>query len=111
MIVAERIGGVLLAKLANRIDATNAGEFERELSKVIGDGRRSVILDFEDLGYISFAGLRAIQMAAADIQARNRRLAVCSLSESIGWVFELSGFDKIIPIFETRSEAIATLSG
>ena len=38
------------------------------------------------------------------------KLALCLLSASIREVFEISGFDKIIPVYDSRAEALASLA-
>ena len=38
-------------------------------------------------------------------------MAVCSLSESIREIFEISGFDKIIPVHGSRADAAAGVGG
>lgn len=105
----EREGGALIARAVGRIDGSNAREFERALQAKLGKQDRALILDMQSLSYISSAGLRVILMAAKMLQGRGGKFMVCSLSESINEVFEISGFNRIIPTHVTRSEAVATL--
>ncbi|MDE0114958.1 MAG: STAS domain-containing protein [Albidovulum sp.] len=107
---AEHVNGLLLAKPKDRIDGTNSRVFEESLVEAIGDSGCSVILDFEELHYISSAGLRAILLTAKKVKNTQGQLVLCSLTEPIKEVFELSGFDKIIPIYANRDEALAALS-
>ena len=110
-IQAEREGGTLVAKAEGRIDGTNAREFQDNLDSVIEEGDRAVILNFEDLMYISSAGIRVVLMTAKTLQRREARFALCSLSEPVREIFEVSGFDKIIPIHASQDEAISALGG
>lgn len=107
---AERVNGLLLAKPKDRIDGSNSRVFEESLVEAIGDSGCSVILDFEELHYISSAGLRAILLTAKKVKNSQGQLVLCALTEPIKEVFELSGFDKIIPIYANRDEAVAALS-
>ena len=61
---AERQDGVLSVRVEGRIDGANARQFEEAVRTAIEDGDRAVILDFEQLVYISSAGLRAVLMTA-----------------------------------------------
>ena len=54
-IQAEREGDTLVAKAEGRIDGTNARQFQDDLDSVIEEGDRAVILNFQDLMYISSA--------------------------------------------------------
>ena len=44
-------------------------------------------------------------------QYRDAKLVLCSLSEQIREVFEISGFDKVLAIHPTRAAALAALKG
>ena len=105
-IKVERENGTLIALVEGRVDSANAREFEQVLTEAIGDAH-AVIVDFEGLSYISSSGLRVLLMVAKTLRQRSADLALCALSESIREVFEISGFDKIIQIHDTRAEALA----
>ena len=106
----ERQDGVLAAYVSGRVDSTNAREFEESIRSVIEDADRAVILDFEKLVYISSAGLRAVLLTAKNLWQRDSTFALCSLSDIVREVFEVSGFDKIITIHATKEEALASLN-
>lgn len=106
----ERNDGVLSAHVSGRVDSTNAREFEEAIRSVIEDNDRAVILDFEKLVYISSAGLRAVLMTAKNLWQRDAAFALCSMSEIVREVFEVSGFDKIITIHSSKDEALASLN-
>ena len=99
----------LIAKADGRIDGTNAREFQEALETVIKASDKVMTLDLERLSYISSAGLRVILLAAKELCQQDTKFAVCSLSNSIREVFEISGFDQIIPVHASLAEAIAAL--
>ena len=107
----ERDGATLIAKAGGRVDGTNASEFQDALKDVIAPGDQAVILDFEDLSYISSAGLRVILLTAKDMRTANVKFVVCALSQSVRDVFTISGFDQIIDIHDTQQAAITAVSG
>ena len=107
----ERRDSVLSARVGGRIDGANAYEFEETIRGVIEESDRAVIMDFETLSYISSAGLRAVLMTAKELQKRDAAFALCSLSDQIREIFTVSGFDKIIAIYPTPVEALASLDG
>ena len=108
-ISTEKEGEILVAKPEGRIDSTTARAFQEALETAIKDGNDGLILDLEEVSYISSAGLRVILIIAKTLQKDNRKLAVCALVESIVEVFKISGFDKIIPIYSTKAEAQAAI--
>lgn len=107
----EQKGGVLVALTVDRVDGSNAREFQEALQAVIDDAGNAFLLDMERLTYISSAGLRVILLIARTLQGKNTKFAVCSLSDSVREVFEISGFDKIVATHSTQADAIAALEG
>ena len=108
---ADQIEGILIISVAGRIDGMNAQEFHENLDKEIGSSDNPVVLDLEKLSYISSAGLRSILLIAKTLQGRKTRFMLCSLPGPIKEIFEIAGFDKIINVLESRSDAIATITG
>ena len=104
-ISTERQGSTLIANVGDRIDGTEARNFQETLTGVIDEDVKALILDLEELSYISSAGLRVILLTARVLQRQGGKLAICSLSDPIREVFEISGFDKIIPVHSSREEA------
>ncbi len=106
----DQIEGVLVISVAGRIDGMNAQEFYQGLDKETDGSSNPVVLDLEKLSYISSAGLRSILLIAKTLQGKNT-LVLCSLPGPIKEIFEITGFDKIINVFESRSESIAAITG
>ena len=110
-ISTENRDGALIASATGRIDGANARDFEAAVQTAIRDCEGPVIIDCENLSYISSAGLRAILLIAKTLGKRNVKFALCSLSEPIAEIFQISGFDQIISTHSSQSEAIAAVSG
>lgn len=106
----EQKDGVLIAKPEGRIDGVNARDFHDALTKAIGTESSAVLVDLAAINYISSAGLRTFLLIAKNLQQRSAQFALCSLSDPIREIFEISGFDKIIAIHASEEEALATLS-
>lgn len=105
----EREDGVLSAQVGGRIDGSNAAEFEEMIRTAIEESDRAVVMDFEQLFYISSAGLRAVLITAKSLWKQGTRFSLYSLSDQIRSVFESSGFDRLISIHRSRSEALESL--
>ena len=107
----QRDGDTLIVQAAGRVDGSNSQEFQDGLEAAIDDADRAVVLDLEELSYISSSGLRVMLLIARKLQRQQAKFALCSLSESIREVFEISGFDRIIPVHASRSEAVSAVVG
>lgn len=108
---ADYIKGVLVISAVGQVHGMNAREFHDNLYNEIIASGNLVVLDLEKLSYINSAGLRSILIVATTLQGRNARLVLCSLSDSVKEILKIAGFDKTIEVFESRPDAIATITG
>ena len=106
----EQNAGALVAKAAGRVDSGNAREFQDALETFLDRNPTALVLDLEGVTYISSAGLRVILVVARQLQSKDAKFAVCSLSLSISEVFQISGFDQIIPTYDAQSKALSDVS-
>ena len=106
---AEQANETVIAKADGRMDSSNSREFHSDLEAVIAESDAALVLDFEDVSYISSAGMRVILLAAKNLQKSGMRFTLCSMNDSIREVFKISGFDKIIPIHKSQTEALSAV--
>ena len=109
-ITAQRESETVIAKANGRIDSSNSREFHSDLEAVIAKDDPAVVLDFEEVSYISSAGMRVILLTAKSLWSSGVEFVLCSMNGSIREIFKISGFDKIIPIHGSQPEALAAVS-
>ncbi len=102
----ERRDGTALARVEGRIDGANFSEFQRVLEAGLEPDADSVVLDFEHVAFISSAGLRVVLMLGKQLRKRGAQLALFSLKHRIREIFAVSGFDRVVPIHGSESQAI-----
>lgn len=95
----------LVVSVAGKIDASNSPEIENEIATYTATVQKIVILDLQELEYISSAGLRVVLISAKNLKARGQDLFISGLQGSVKDVFELSGFYSIFKIFQTVEDA------
>ena len=83
--------------------------FEQKLFECIENGTQRLILDFQDLDYISSAGLRVILKATKNLKSAEGKLVLCAMQDYVKEVFEISGFDSFLPIEATLDDAVKTV--
>jgi anti-anti-sigma factor len=103
----QKSGGTVIVTANGRVDGANAREFQDALGAAIDPEVSGMILNLSELSYISSAGLRAILLTANVLREREAKFAACALPDRIREVFQISGFDQIVPIHDTEAEAIA----
>ena len=111
--IVERssIGAVQVFRIKGRLDSVTSPAFEAEVLKVIRPGANRVVLDFTGVEYVSSAGLRVVLMAAKQTRATQGGFAIFGMAKAIHHVFEMSGFARIIALFDTEAEAVAAAGG
>ena len=102
----ERKDGILIAMLIGHIDSSNADRFQSIVESEIDAEDRALILDFERVFFISSAGLRISLVLSRKFNESGKKFGVCTLADPIRNVLAVSGFDQIIPIYDSRAAAI-----
>ena len=102
----ERKDGILIAMLIGHIDSSNADRFQRIVESGVDEEDHALILDFERVFFISSAGLRISLIISRKFNESGKKFGVCALSDPIRNVLAISGFDQIIPIYDSRAAAI-----
>ena len=83
-------------KVSGRMDTTTAPQLEEVLKESIGYSEL-LVFDFENLEYLSSAGLRVI-LAAQKIMNKQGKMVVKHVNETIMEIFEVTGFMDILTI-------------
>ena len=94
---------------SGRVDGSNVEVLESAIQEQLEVGQKKLVFDFEHLSYISSAGLRTLLVAARRLQAEGGTALFCGLAEHIAHIFEISGFNNILTVYDGRDEALSTL--
>ena len=105
-IIEETKNGIKIFKLNGRLDSNTSQGFEKRLFEAISDGSKHMVIDFNDLDYISSAGLRVILKTTKALKRDDGRIMLCSMQDYVKEVFEIAGFDSFLPIVATLDDAL-----
>jgi anti-anti-sigma factor len=108
-IQVDQIKGVLVISISGEIKGLGGRDFHREIFQKIQGQDAPIVLDLEGLTYINSTGLRSILLVAKRQQDNKAKFAVCSLSGPMREIFEITCFDRIMSVLDSRAEAIATV--
>lgn len=98
--------GVCIAALSGKFDTVNSVSAEKTLMALLDEGKTRVLLDFTDVAYIASSGLRVLLKLAQRLKIEGGQLQLCSANETVGEVFRISGFDKILDVRESKQQAM-----
>ncbi len=105
-IIEENQSGVYVFKLNGRLDSNTSPELEGKIFEVIENGSINMIVDCEDLDYISSAGLRVILKATKALRRVEGMMILCAMQDYVKEVFEIAGFDSFLPIVAGMDDAL-----
>ena len=89
-------GTALTIELAGKLDTTSAPQLEAELKNSISD-IKTLIFDFEQLEYLSSAGLRVL-LASQKIMNKQGQMKIKNVNSTIMDIFEVTGFSDILNV-------------
>jgi len=85
---------VMTVSLGGRVDSSNSSETEEAIRALLTPEVQDVILDIEDLEYISSAGLRVVLRLRKDYPT----LKVVNASSEVYEIFDMTGFTEMLPV-------------
>ena len=99
-------GDAKILEFEGKLDTQTSPHAQRELTRLVEEGARKILVDFDKLDYVSSAGLRVLLTTAKQLKAENGELRICCLNELVSDVFDISGFITIFKVFASASEAL-----
>lgn len=92
----EKTGEMLTLKIEGRLDTTTAPMLENTLNEQT-EGIKDLVLDMNELEYISSAGLRVL-LAAQKKMSKVGTMKLVGVCDAVMEVFEMTGFADILVI-------------
>ena len=103
-------GGIVYITIKGRLDADSAMDAEKTVTDALGEETNKLLFDLGALDYLSSAGLRVLLSAAKEVRRRDGKIVLCSLTEFVKEIFEVSGFESLIPIEDSVEAGVKLLS-
>lgn len=108
-ITERELSGIIILDIAGRVDAATSSKLDDELSKKIDAGVIKVIMNMENLSYISSSGLRVILAGLKKVKSAGGVIALTGLQPGPAEVFKMTGFDRLFPISDSVDKALEQL--
>jgi anti-sigma B factor antagonist len=101
--------GKLILKLSGKLDTNTSPEAETVFNKVLADGYHKILVNFQNLDYMSSAGLRVLLGTAKQLQGKGT-VALCNMNDDVREVLEMTGLaDLIFKIYPSEKEGLNNL--
>lgn len=99
-------GEISKVYLKGYLDAHTAPTLENTLQNLIDKNRYSIVVNFNELAYISSAGLGVFMAFIEKVRENHGDIKLANMSDKVYNIFDLLGFPLLYDIFKTEDEAI-----
>ena len=105
-ILIKTTNEVTVLAFEGKLDTLTSPDAEQQLTRLIEEGEKRFLVNFEKLDYINSAGLCVLLVAAKQLKEIDGELRICSLNGVVQEVFDISGFTTILAVTKTEPEAL-----
>ncbi len=97
-------------ELIGCLDSHTVVGFEKSLHALLDEGVRGLVIDLQQLTYISSAGISALMGLTHRLRQNDGELILLKPTEKVNRVFRTLGFTNIFKIVENESEADSSIT-
>ncbi len=97
-----------VVKVAGRVDSSSAPDLEKNLQQLWESGRKELVLDLENVDYLSSAGLRVMVSTLKAVKRNGGNLKLAAPSARVSEVLQLAGLSAIFEIYPTQVDAVGS---
>jgi anti-sigma B factor antagonist len=88
----------MYAAVSGRLDTPAAVKAQQEITPLLENANKAIILDCKDLEYISSSGLRLFLTIRKETAAKGGSITIENINEDIKKVFMMTGFFNLFDI-------------
>jgi anti-anti-sigma factor len=107
----EQVESFKRAALSGRLDSANIGMLEIQFSAGIVPAGQSTMVDLTEVEFMASLAVRMMISTARALSARGGKLVMYGATPAVHDTIEAMGFQEIVPLAASQSDAIALLRG
>lgn len=108
-VTSKSVDKAIVIYVDGDLTTNSSPEVEAEINAILEEAVTNVVINVEKVNFIASTGLRIILKLGKRLGNEDLQLVVCSMNATTKSVFEMSGFTKMFPAFETEDEALESL--
>lgn len=109
-VALRTVDGVHVVSVRGELDLDNRDRFNREL-QALRDRAGPAVLDLEGVPFMDSSGLHVVVQLWEALRAEGRALAVACGPEGVRKLFELTGLDALLPLYDDAASAARAVGG
>lgn len=100
-------GTTLIASIVGELDHHTAEYIKQKMDyEIIKSTTKNVIFDFSNVTFMDSSGIGVILGRYKNVVKLNGKAAVASVNSQIKRLFDMSGIQKIMPVFDSVENAV-----
>ncbi len=92
------------------VDASSSLDLDNAINGVKNDGHKKILIDAQELHYISSAGLGVFMSYIKDFEKEQIKLVLFGLNEKVLNVFKMLGLDQLLSIESNAEDALKSVN-
>ena len=112
-LLCEPQGEVMVVNFVEKriLDELNIKEIGDELMELVDQhGKDKILINFENVEYLSSAALGKLITLGKRLQAKNGQLRLCEIAPSIYEIFKITKLNKFFEIYESEGDALGAFT-
>ena len=110
-VAVRRRGDVVVLDIVGDIDRDADAPLQRAYDEAVAaSGAASVLLNFDEVGYINSTGIAVIVGLLARARKQRRAISACGLSEHYRHIFSITRLSDFISIYTDEDSAVGGVS-
>lgn len=93
-----KVDGIIVLDIKGRLDTANAREFSLTIQPLLKEEKSNIIINCEQMSYISSSGLRNFLLLQKNVQKTQGSLIIEAMQPEIKQIFEMTGCTSLFHI-------------
>ena len=108
--IEEQIGGIILTLKGQFVGGDETDELRQTIKNIADQKKRNLIIDLDKVTYLNSTALGVLISAHAHFAKKEGKIVLCNVGKSIENLFVITKLTLVFPIFDSREEAIKSIS-
>ncbi len=106
-ITTRNVDDITVVDVFGSLDTQSAGAASDEMARIIEQGCSKMLVNLENLEYMSSAGLRILLRTAKQLSTTGGTLKVCNPAGAVKEVMDISGFSDFLDLHDSENGALS----
>jgi anti-sigma B factor antagonist len=108
-LTTSKEGSIFTIGINGDLDASSSIDLDNCIADALKMGETKLMVDCEQLHYISSAGLGVFMSYIQDFNNNNIQLVLFNMSEKVKSVFNILGLDALLTIVNSKEDALSII--